>query len=253
MDRQLEEVLKMAKLKVAWRRATERANAARARRSMLQTRAALKAAAQRRAEEEAELVREAGRRLEETIAREKEKAEEVARARRAQRQARRARRQAAREERRRVAEERERREAEELERERRRAEVEGREREREERARAAGERAKRTREWERECRRQFGEQPGPEPKQARLLTERDRMVEAVWEHDRLLKTGRWQQAWELLGVAEAPTTARDARRAYLRLLVKVHPDKREATSGLSIEVYTEATKWITTWMETWSE
>ena len=79
------------------------------------------------------------------------------------------------------------------------------------------------------------------------------MVEAVWEHDRLLKTGRWQQAWALLGVAEAPTTARDARRAYLRLLVKVHPDKREATSGLSIEVYTEATKWITTWMETWSE
>ena len=59
----------MAKLKVAWRRATERANAARARRSMLQTRAELRAAAQKRAEEEAEQRREAGRMLEETIAR----------------------------------------------------------------------------------------------------------------------------------------------------------------------------------------
>ena len=85
------------------------------------------------------------------------------------------------------------------------------------------------------------------------MTERDRLVEAVREHDLLLKTGDWRQAWALLGVAEVPTTARAARRAYVRLLVQIHPDKREATSGLSGAAYTEATQWVTAWMETWSE
>ena len=101
----------------------------------------------------------------------------------------------------------------------------------------------------------MGGQPGPEPKRTRrpTVTEADRLVEAVQEHERWLKAGGWEQAWALLGVAEAPTTARAARRAYIKLLVKIHPDKRAATSGLSHAAYTEATQWVTEWMETWSE
>ena len=125
------------------------------------------------------------------------------------------------------------------------------EEERERAAKEAERRAKRGRAGEEgsEGGGQSREQLEPDTKRARLLTGADQLVRAVQEHERLLMKGAWDSAWALLGYTEMPETASAGRKAYAKLLVKIHPDKQRGDSGLDAEEYTKATQWVTTWMQ----